>query len=262
MQYAIRSQRRGMAYSGKFWRNTYVLRRDSRTRSDAPGAQRTRARARPACASRRSVRRPRPRRRRPRRCAARRRNRGARRGRCRLRARSTEPLPSVTSRPPDFDELLDLRQPAQPMPPVMSSDSAGVPKLGVCAVFLKGIGPQDFGMPWICSASSRSTWPYSSTSYLSAQLAGADVLVAHVDVRNVALVERIAHPADRVGVGPRHPQPQARRPGAHAAPRPATVAALTKSSARLAAQCPQRRRPGPPAPGGSTSPPDSRCHRR
>ena len=33
------------------------------------------------------------------------------------------------------------------MPPVMSSDDAGVPWLGVYFVFLNGIGPQAFGRP-------------------------------------------------------------------------------------------------------------------
>ena len=42
------------------------------------------------------------------------------------------------------------------------------------------------------------------------EFAGADVLIAHVVVGNVALIERVARPAGGVGVGPRHPQAQAR----------------------------------------------------
>ena len=42
------------------------------------------------------------------------------------------------------------------------------------------------------------------------EFAGADVLIAHVGVGNVALVERVARPAGGVGIRPRHPQAQAR----------------------------------------------------
>ena len=42
------------------------------------------------------------------------------------------------------------------------------------------------------------------------QPAGTNVLIAHVDVRNVTLIERVARPTNGVGVRPRHPQTQPR----------------------------------------------------
>jgi len=42
------------------------------------------------------------------------------------------------------------------------------------------------------------------------EFAGADVFVAEIGVGNLALVERIANPADGVGVGPGNPKAEAR----------------------------------------------------
>src|SRR5256886_17155300 len=58
-----------------------------------------------------------------------------------------EPLPSVISRPPASTKRCSSASPLQPMPPVMSSDSAGVPRLGVLLVFLNGIGPHALRLP-------------------------------------------------------------------------------------------------------------------
>ena len=48
---------------------------------------------------------------------------------------------------------------------------------------------------------------------LCAQVAGANVFVAHVRIRNVALIECVAQPADGVRVRPRHPHAEPRRLG-------------------------------------------------
>src|SRR4029077_10194054 len=45
------------------------------------------------------------------------------------------------------------------------------------------------------------------------QPAGADVLVPDVDIRYVPLIERVARPADGVGVGPGYPQSKPRHGG-------------------------------------------------
>src|SRR5256884_8201760 len=45
--------------------------------------------------------------------------------------------------------------------------------------------------------------PVEQNVVLIAEPAGADVLVAHVDIRNVPLVDRVARPPDGVGIGPR-----------------------------------------------------------
>ena len=45
------------------------------------------------------------------------------------------------------------------------------------------------------------------------QPAGADVLVPDIDIRYVPLIERVARPADRVGVGPGYPQSKPRHGG-------------------------------------------------
>jgi hypothetical protein len=42
------------------------------------------------------------------------------------------------------------------------------------------------------------------------KMPGADVFIAKVGVRDVALIERIADPADGVGVGPGNPDAEAR----------------------------------------------------
>ena len=43
------------------------------------------------------------------------------------------------------------------------------------------------------------------------QISGAYIFVPHVCIRNFALIERVADPSDRVGIGPRHPHGKARR---------------------------------------------------
>src|SRR6202041_1119574 len=45
---------------------------------------------------------------------------------------------------------------------------------------------------------------------LTAEIAGANVLVAQIRVRNFALVERITNPSDRISIRPRHPHAEAR----------------------------------------------------
>src|SRR5262249_19723948 len=45
---------------------------------------------------------------------------------------------------------------------------------------------------------------------LVAQLPGADVLIAHVGVGDMALVERVARPPGRIGIRPRYPHAKAR----------------------------------------------------
>ncbi len=45
---------------------------------------------------------------------------------------------------------------------------------------------------------------------LRTKISGADVFVAQIGVWNFALVERVANPSDRVGVGPRNPYADAR----------------------------------------------------
>ena len=91
-----------------------------------------------------------------------------------------------------------------------------------------------------------------------AQVARADVLVAHVGVGNAALVERVAHPADGVGVGPRHPARRAAAPARHVARRRGARRRSTKSRPdpwpRPSRHAPRAR----PARAGSTSLPETR----
>ena len=47
--------------------------------------------------------------------------------------------------------------------------------------------------------------------HMIAQGSGADIFIAKISVGNLALIERVAKPADCVGVGPWHPHPNARR---------------------------------------------------
>ena len=97
------------------------------------------------------------------------------------------------------------------MPPVMSSDSAGVPKLGVCGVFFEGHRSPGLGQALNLLGKFEIYVAVKQHVHAIAQPSGADIFIAKIGVRNLALIERIAQPADRIGIGPRHPHADARR---------------------------------------------------
>jgi len=81
-----------------------------------------------------------------------------------------------------FDEILNLRKTLIANAAVMSSDSAGIPKLGVSGVFLKAHRAPALGNAWICSASSRIDVPIEQDVNFVVEFAGADVFVAEIGV--------------------------------------------------------------------------------
>ena len=144
---------------------------------------------------------------------------------------SIEPLPSVISRPPPSTKRCSSARPLQPMPPVMSSDSAGVPKLGVVAVFLNGIGPRLVGCPEFARPAPD---PHGrrAAHRTCAQIPGADVLVANICHKECAAGRGSSGPSRWCRCPPMAPRGRAaarrRRAARPAAPR----SALANSSPR------------------------------
>ena len=95
------------------------------------------------------------------------------------------------------------------MPPVMSSDAAGVPWLGVVGVLT--VGHRRPALRQALDLLGQIEVDVAIEDHIDpvTQVAGAHVLVTQVGIRHVALVESIAHPADRVGIGPRDPDTEA-----------------------------------------------------
>ena len=90
------------------------------------------------------------------------------------------------------------------------------------------------------------------TSNCALQIAAADVLVAHVDVGNVALIERVPLPADGVGVGPGHPDAEPRH-GRGVRRAAGGDARLAEIEAQARGGVPRARPRGPAGPGKSRS---------
>ncbi len=96
------------------------------------------------------------------------------------------------------------------MPPVMSSDSAGVPKLGVCGSFLEGHRSPRLRQSLNLLGQFEVYVAVKHDVHAIAQSSGADVFIAKIGVGHLALIERVAQPADGIGIGPRHPYADAR----------------------------------------------------
>src|SRR5450631_2145583 len=110
-----------------------------------------------------------------------------------------------------FDEMLNLCK-------ALPTDAAGnVVGFGGCAVagglrrFLKRHRTPGFGNAVNLLRELKIDVSVKEHIDLVLQVAGANVLVAQIDVWHFALIKRVAHPADRIGVRPRHPNAKARR---------------------------------------------------
>ncbi len=120
------------------------------------------------------------------------------------------PLPSVTSRPPSSTNRWSC---ASAFPADAARDVVGLRRRAVARrgrrllVGHRAPGP---GQPVDLLGQLQVHVAVEQHVHAVAQRARADVLVADVDVGHAPLVERVAHPADGVGIGPRHPHAEPR----------------------------------------------------
>ena len=124
-----------------------------------------------------------------------------------------DPLPRVTSKTAIFDEALQLCQ-------TFPSDAAGdVVGLGGRSEarrlrrFLEGHGAPHLGQALNLLGEFEIHVAVEHDVDVIAQPSGADIFIAKIGVRHLALIERVAQPADRIRVSPRHPHADARRFG-------------------------------------------------
>ena len=119
--------------------------------------------------------------------------------------------PRVTIRPPSFDKALNLRQSF-----VTNAASDVVRFCGQyqnwasAGVFLKGMGDHGFRQPFDLLGQFQIDMAIEQHINARAKIAGADVFIAKIGVGNLALIERVADPSDRVRVCPWNPYANAR----------------------------------------------------
>ena len=123
---------------------------------------------------------------------------------------SMEPLPRVTSKPPLSTKLADLRE-------AVPTDAAGdVVRLGGRAEagnlrsFLEGHRTPGFRQALDLFGEFEIDVAIKQYIKFVLQLRRANVFIANIGVRNLALVEGITDPADGVGVCPGNPHAEAR----------------------------------------------------